>query len=252
MIILTVFLILIILTIIHEFGHFLAAKITGVKILEFQLGFGPRLCSINAGGVKWSVKLLPFGGGVQMDDKSLDSKTALQRLYVTANGVIFNFIAGFIFFMLTAITAPGMQADFIKAMSYAVGHFTYYTTSFFSSLGDTVVGIIGIARTDSSLAAMQTEGKKIYDLATQNNILLQLILEVSGYFSIMFGLFNILPIPALDGGYVLLYLIEIITKKKPDETIRNKVVYTAFIAILTLSGYIMSMELIKYMIALAS
>ncbi|MBO4627786.1 MAG: RIP metalloprotease RseP [Lachnospiraceae bacterium] len=57
----------------HEFGHFLIARINGVTVKEFSIGFGPRLFSKVIRGTKWSVKLLPFGGSCLMlgDDEAI-------------------------------------------------------------------------------------------------------------------------------------------------------------------------------------
>ena len=55
-----------VIIIIHELGHFLLAKKIGISVLEFSLGMGPRLFSFDAGGTKYSLKLLPFGGSCMM------------------------------------------------------------------------------------------------------------------------------------------------------------------------------------------
>lgn len=51
---------------IHEFGHFLFAKLGGICVVEFSLGMGPRLFSFEKGGTRYSLKLLPFGGSCMM------------------------------------------------------------------------------------------------------------------------------------------------------------------------------------------
>lgn len=55
-----------VLIIFHEFGHFVVAKITGVKVIEFSVGMGPQLLSKDYGGTKYSLRLLPIGGYCQM------------------------------------------------------------------------------------------------------------------------------------------------------------------------------------------
>ena len=50
----------------HEFGHFIVAKLYGVKVEEFSIGFGPRLLSAVKNGTRYSLKLLPFGGSCAM------------------------------------------------------------------------------------------------------------------------------------------------------------------------------------------
>lgn len=52
-----------ILVMLHEFGHFIAARITGVTVVEFAVGFGPKLLSrVARSGIRYSVRALPFGG----------------------------------------------------------------------------------------------------------------------------------------------------------------------------------------------
>ena len=111
-----------ILVILHELGHFLAARAFGIKVDKFYLFFdawGFKLFSITRGGVEYGIGWLPLGGYVKiagMIDESMDkeqmalpaepwefrSKPAWQRLIVMLAGVIVNIIVGIlIFWMLT-------------------------------------------------------------------------------------------------------------------------------------------------------
>lgn len=55
-----------VIIIVHEFGHFILAKANGVMVLEFSIGFGPKLVSFKKGETVYSIKLLPFGGACMM------------------------------------------------------------------------------------------------------------------------------------------------------------------------------------------
>lgn len=98
----------------HEFGHFLLAKLNGVTVVEFSLGMGPRLLShvSKKSGTRYSWKLFPFGGSCAMlgefedeegdgeafsDTGSFYSKTPLARMAVIAAGPAFNFLLAFAF-----------------------------------------------------------------------------------------------------------------------------------------------------------
>ena len=59
-------LVLSVIIIVHEFGHFIVAKANGVTVLEFALGFGPKLIHFKKGETVYSIKLLPFGGSCMM------------------------------------------------------------------------------------------------------------------------------------------------------------------------------------------
>ena len=88
----------------HEVGHFLLAKLNKITVVEFSLGMGPRLLSFEAGGTRYSWKLLPFGGSCMMlgedgeeeEEGSFGSKSVWARMSVIAAGPIFNFLLAFI------------------------------------------------------------------------------------------------------------------------------------------------------------
>src|SRR5213082_3661012 len=64
------------LVLIHEFGHFAAAKLFGVRVEQFAIGFGKRLWGIRRGGTDYRINLLPFGGYVKMSGENpLDNRS---------------------------------------------------------------------------------------------------------------------------------------------------------------------------------
>ncbi|MBO5021794.1 MAG: site-2 protease family protein, partial [Clostridia bacterium] len=97
-------LLFLILIIIHEFGHFIAAKALGVRVNEFAVGFGPKLLSKRLGETKYALNLIPLGGYCAMegeDETSTDSrafcnKAAWRRLLIVVMGAVFNLIFGLI------------------------------------------------------------------------------------------------------------------------------------------------------------
>ncbi|MCU0660503.1 MAG: RIP metalloprotease RseP [Candidatus Pacebacteria bacterium] len=104
--ILLFFIILLVLVLVHEFGHFIVAKRSGIRVDEFGFGFPPRLFGIKKGETTYSFNLLPFGGFVKIfgenpDDESLSGPDAARSMvkkpkYIQAAvlfaGVAFNFI----------------------------------------------------------------------------------------------------------------------------------------------------------------
>ncbi|MEE1054788.1 MAG: site-2 protease family protein, partial [Acutalibacteraceae bacterium] len=66
-------LLFLVLIIIHEFGHFIAAKLMGVRVNEFAVGFGPRLFSKQWGETKYAFNLIPLGGYCAMEGEDEDS-----------------------------------------------------------------------------------------------------------------------------------------------------------------------------------
>lgn len=99
------FLVLSIVILIHEFGHFIVAKASGVVVTEFSLGMGPRILKFTKNGTMYSLKLFLFGGSCQMlgededseKEGSINSKSVWKRIAIIAAGPIFNFVLAFVF-----------------------------------------------------------------------------------------------------------------------------------------------------------
>ena len=97
-------LLFLILIIIHEFGHFIAAKLLGVRVNEFAVGFGPKLFSKQIGETNYAFCLFPLGGYCAMegeeedsaDQKAFCNKAAWRRFLIVVMGAVFNLILGLI------------------------------------------------------------------------------------------------------------------------------------------------------------
>lgn len=95
-----------ILVIIHEFGHFILAKLNGVKVEEFAIGMGPKLFGVRGKETLYAFRLIPIGGYVKMlgeegdseDERSFSNKSPLRRLSIVAAGPIMNFILAIVLF----------------------------------------------------------------------------------------------------------------------------------------------------------
>ncbi|MBR4072906.1 MAG: site-2 protease family protein, partial [Clostridia bacterium] len=100
-----------ILIVIHEFGHFIAAKLLGVRVNEFAVGFGPKLFKKKLGETIYAVNLIPLGGYCAMegeDESSTDSKAFCnkrpwRRFLIVVMGAVFNLIFGLIIIACTLI-----------------------------------------------------------------------------------------------------------------------------------------------------
>lgn len=92
------------LVLFHELGHFIVAKMAGVKVHEFSVGFGPRLLGVLKGETSYNVRLFPLGGFVRMagmdpreeqeadDEGSFNKKTVGRRMAIITAGPLMNFI----------------------------------------------------------------------------------------------------------------------------------------------------------------
>src|SRR5438270_11893420 len=74
--------ILVVLVVIHELGHFVTAKLAGVKVLEFGIGYPPRLWGKKLGETEYTINALPLGGFVRMlgetDAREVDPQEAAE------------------------------------------------------------------------------------------------------------------------------------------------------------------------------
>jgi regulator of sigma E protease len=97
-----------IMVVVHEFGHFAVAKLCGVRVESFSVGFGPRLFGIKRGDTDYKVCLLPLGGYVKMtgenpgEDQQIDDPGAFsthprwQRMLIGVAGPASNFALAFV------------------------------------------------------------------------------------------------------------------------------------------------------------
>jgi regulator of sigma E protease len=113
--ILAFLIILFVLVVAHELGHFLTAKARGVQVLEFGLGFPPRIWGIKRGETLYSINALPLGGFVKLageEDpnvpRSLASKGYGTRILVLSAGAVINLILPLILFAVAFMIPHNM------------------------------------------------------------------------------------------------------------------------------------------------
>lgn len=98
-----------VLVLIHEFGHFLAAKREGLLVEEFGFGFPPRMFSIKKGETRYSFNWLPFGGFVKIygekgegvdNNRSFAHQSFWKRFVIIGAGISINFVFGWLLMSL--------------------------------------------------------------------------------------------------------------------------------------------------------
>ncbi|MEK7828598.1 MAG: RIP metalloprotease RseP, partial [Deltaproteobacteria bacterium] len=109
-----------ILVFIHELGHFIMAKLSGVGVLKFSLGFGPKIIGIKRGETEYLISALPLGGYVKMvgestdeevkpeeNEKSFANKPISKKAAIVVAGPIMNLVLAFV--LLPLIYLIGIQ-----------------------------------------------------------------------------------------------------------------------------------------------
>ncbi len=290
---------------IHELGHFVTAKLSGILVTEFAMGMGPKLFSFEKGETTYSLRLFPIGGFVAMEGEDEDSDEprafnrapVRKRILVIAAGAVMNLILGF---AILLGTTAGSEA----ILTRQIGQFDEGAVTYETGLRDkdTILAINGrklytandifyevmrlrqpatdvlvlrdgerillqnvrfdITETDTGYndinidfrfyAAKPTFGNVVKESALQTVSLSRVIflslvdlitgrvpinqmsgpvgivsvisqaakvnfsavLDIMALISINLGIFNLIPLPALDGGRLLLLVVEGITKRK--------------------------------------
>ncbi len=310
------------LVLVHEFGHFIVARLNGVKVEEFAIGMGPSLFSHKGKATTYSIKALPIGGMCQMkgestgevdrSDDSFQSKKPLQRMSIIFAGPLMNIITGFLFFTILgfiqgyatnvvrevspdspAVTIGLMPGDSILSvnrkntptfndivfgMSQSEGKplllgvkrgetVTEYTvTPKAAEGGGYIIGFYPVIEEQPSLPQAFTQGLKearsmiqmtiaslsmlftgkvglnqmsgpvaIIGIASEAARLnLPGFFNFLGFLSINLAVFNLLPFPALDGGWLIVLVFELLTRKKPSEKFMAAWNGAGFVLLMTL------------------
>ncbi|MBQ5590223.1 MAG: site-2 protease family protein, partial [Clostridia bacterium] len=138
---------------IHEFGHFLFAKLFKIKVNEFAIGFGPAILKFQKGETKYALRILPFGGYCAMegendesdDERAFSKAKPYKRIIVVAAGAIFNIILGFILMVATVTISGSIQSQNLLATTKVASFTQKATTNKNGGLqkGDTIKKING-------------------------------------------------------------------------------------------------------------
>lgn len=322
-----------VLIFVHEFGHFITAKLTGVKVLEFALGMGPKIFSFKRGETLYSLRAVPIGGFCSMegedgnsnDERAFFNKSAPKRLLVLVAGAAMNILLGFILLIIvfsgsktyisnsvfevskgSAAEAAGMlpNDEIVKINSahihlgvdihyeasslddenvvftvkrdgkkvdlnvkrntgepfgitlkqeknnaFSVIKQSYYQTFFYSkvilsSLIDLLKGKVAVSDMSGPIGIVSEIGSAVDEGVRQGGGFLRLF-SLTILLTINLGIFNLLPIPALDGGRILFVLIELVIRKRLPPEKEGLVHMIGFVALMLFAVFIAYMDVLK-------
>lgn len=136
-----------ILVVVHEFGHFIVAKRMGVRVEKFSIGFGPEIIGITKSGTRYSISAIPLGGYVKLAGETSAeevkgekgeyiSRSAGERARIILAGPLLNYILAFLIFSFVfMIGSPTLTAKIGKVMP------AYPAESAGLKAGDTILSI---------------------------------------------------------------------------------------------------------------
>ena len=84
--------------IVHELGHWWAARQCGVSVSELGFGLGPRLGGVRLGAMNFSLRAIPVASFLRIDGSGLSERPLAQQLFVHLGGIIFNLVFGMLTF----------------------------------------------------------------------------------------------------------------------------------------------------------
>ena len=187
------------LILIHELGHFLAAQMVGIPIKRFSIGFGPKIWKFKSGETEYWLSLILLGGYLLPsieDENEFFQIPICKRVLFTIGGPVANIVFPLFLFAILNVVESGFSLNgiFIKPFSQTIGFLNHllYSIPHLLSQPDQISGVVGIISQGGQFIG--ADMLKVMDFS----ILISLNLAV----------FNLLPIPGLDGGKLILYLLE--------------------------------------------
>jgi regulator of sigma E protease len=146
------------LIILHEFGHFIVAKVVGMRVERFYLFFPPKIASVQRGETEYGIGAIPLGGFVKITGMNPDEEIepevmprayyrmpVWKRIVVIAAGPVMNLVIAFaiLFFLAFGVAEPTQTVDDVEAGSPAAGKLRP---------GDEVVSVDGVGGSQAEIA----------------------------------------------------------------------------------------------------
>jgi regulator of sigma E protease len=188
----------------HELGHFIAAKKAGIAIAVFSLGFGPRLIGKKWGGTEYRLSLIPLGGYVLPeieDEKEFFAVPVNKRIRMSLGGPV------------ASLLFPMLCFSVIYSVSYGLS----WTNLFVKPVMQTAALLLAMAAALPRAFTHSEQLSGIVGIVAQGGNLVGTSLlnafQFAAFVSLNLALLNLLPVPALDGGKIVLYLLEKINPK---------------------------------------
>ena len=108
---------------IHEFGHFITAKKSGIKVNEFSLGMGPKIFSFGKGETKYSLRIFPIGGFCAMEGedeespepRAFNNAKVWKRMIIIIAGAVMNIILGFVLMFVVVVQQDSYSSTEVQS-----------------------------------------------------------------------------------------------------------------------------------------
>ena len=217
---------------LHEAGHFYAGKLAGIEMEIFSIGFGPKLIEFEHHGTKYRLSMIPLGGYVLpkiTDEEEFFHLTPWRRILMAAGGPLASLILPWLVFILLNILKTGLTFEgvFLQPL-VQVGRVLQTMFGALMQLfqhSAQLSGIVGIV----------SDGGRFIGFDLFNG------LSFLALISMNFMVMNLIPLPVLDGGKILLYLLELIHPKA--KRLHYPLALAGWVVILGLTVYVTVLDL---------
>ena len=225
------------------------AKLCKVKVNEFAIGFGKIIWQKQGKETKYSIRLIPLGGFCSMEGETEESDengsfskaSVWRRMAIVVAGAAVNIIFGILVYFILISTVGIQFVDptkdtFFNRIYYGAKGTGEFVATIFDSIktlitggiqADQMVGIVGISE-----VVVQTNGIINY-------------LHLLAVISVSLGVTNLLPIPALDGGKILILLIEVIRRKPMKLETEAKIQLIGFSILMALTIFVTYNDILR-------
>lgn len=184
------------LILVHEIGHLVAARLTGIPVAGFSVGLGPKVWKRRFGRVEYSLRAFPLGGFVTpaVDDLEFSWIPLYKRLVFFLGGPVANLLATLPILAVLNVMERGVSVYQVlvaplEQLAVACWRFLGILPSLFTQ-PESLSGVIGIV----------VEGGRFAEAG--------MALELAFSLSISLAVLNLLPIPVLDGGQITMSCLE--------------------------------------------
>ncbi|MFA5880993.1 MAG: site-2 protease family protein [Eubacteriales bacterium] len=217
---------------IHETGHFIVARAAKIPVERFSIGMGPRLWGFQKGGTDFCISLIPFGGYVLPQVEAEDDFfkiSPLRRICFSLGGPLANLLSVIpmlaVFNIITK--GPSFSGIFLHPWMQAGIYMERIVTAIplVFSHPQQLSGIVGIVSQGSQVVNSGMAG----------------LLALTAFLSINLAILNLLPIPALDGGQILMTLLEKVWPKSVK--IRIPIAILGWLFLICLMVYMTSKDI---------
>ena len=183
---------------IHECGHLLAAKMCGIPIRRFSVGFGPKLVGFRWGETSYWLSVIPLGGYVlpALDESEARSLPLHKTILFAVGGPVANIVTAYL--GLIALGRLQLSLSAVDTLSFAttqlwidLQQMAQAIAMLFTGLGE-ISGIVGIVAIGGSQFGSTLAGLLVFSVAINLNL----------------AIFNLFPFPPLDGGRIAFAVLE--------------------------------------------